>query len=159
MFLARRLVILVAAAGCRGRRSGLSRGEEPDNEPAGAGALTDGFETPQPSWEREYADTTVRLLAHDRSNRAAHGGQFSEHFQFEAGTRQPVFCQLRRCRRVPITAELGVSLSSDRTKQGPSSSARSCSPPTSIRRPKLHRSSCCPAPSSVGSIDGRASNS
>ena len=56
--------------------------------------LRDGFETPQPVWEREHTDTVIRLLEHDRSQRAAHDGRLSEHFHFEAGPGQSVLREL-----------------------------------------------------------------
>jgi len=46
--------------------------------------LHDDFETPGAVWERERTDTTINLLAHERSIRAAYDGKQSERFQFEA---------------------------------------------------------------------------
>src|SRR5689334_19120966 len=60
----------------------------PEDEGAGAPAtatLRDGFEDPRPAWRREETDATINLLAHDRSDRAAHEGRLSERFHFEAG--------------------------------------------------------------------------
>ena len=117
MFLPRRLVSLVAAAGFVVGGVVLSRGEQQDDAPAAAGALKDGFETPQPSWEREYTDTTVRLSAHDRSDRAAHQGRLAEHFQFDAGVGGQFFVSYA-LPKVPVTADLGVSLFVRSNKQG-----------------------------------------
>ena len=117
MFLPRRLVSLVAAAGFVVGGVVLSRGEQQDDGPASAGALKDGFETPQPSWEREYTDTTVRLSAHDRSDRAAHQGQLAEHFQFDAGIGGQFFVSYA-LPKVPVTADLGVTLFVRSNKQG-----------------------------------------
>jgi hypothetical protein len=117
MFLARRLVCLVAVAGFVAGGLVMTRGEQQDKDPAGAAALKDGFETPQPAWEREYTDTTVRLQAHDRSNRAAHGGQLSEHFQFEAGIGSQFFVSYA-LPKVPVTAGLRLSLCVRSNKQG-----------------------------------------
>ncbi len=50
-------------------------------EPA---VIRDGFETPRPVWNREQTDATITLQVHDRSDRAAHEGRTSEHFQFSA---------------------------------------------------------------------------
>ena len=47
MFLARRLMFLVTVAGIVAGGLAMSRGEQPDKDSAGAGSLTDGFETPQ----------------------------------------------------------------------------------------------------------------
>ncbi|MDG3005137.1 hypothetical protein [Paludisphaera mucosa] len=55
--------------------------EAPKAEPA---VLHDGFEAPAVAWRREHTDTTITLLGHDRSDRAAHDGRQSERFQFEA---------------------------------------------------------------------------
>ena len=61
---------------------------------AGAGAddgaknattLHDDFESTRTAWRQEESDATIRLLAHDRSSRAAHDGRLSEHFRFDAG--------------------------------------------------------------------------
>ena len=117
MYLARRLVCLVAIAGFVAGGLVICRGEQQDQDTPGAGVLKDGFETPQPSWEREYTDTTVRLLAHDRSNRAAHGGQLSEHFHFEASIGGQFFVSYA-LPKVPVTAELGLSLYVRSNKQG-----------------------------------------
>jgi hypothetical protein len=117
MNLARRLVYLVAIAGFVAGGLAMSRGEQIEKESDGAGALTDGFETPQPSWEREYTDTNVRLLAHDRSNRAAHGGQLSEHFHFESGVGSQFFVSYP-LPRVPVTPDLSLGLYVRSNRQG-----------------------------------------
>ena len=117
MFLPRRLVCLVAVAGFVAGGLVICRGEQQDSDSAGAVTLKDGFETPQPAWEREYTDTTVRLLAHDRSNRAAHGGHLSEHFHFEAGIGSQFFVSYA-LPRVPVTPGLSLSLYVRSNKQG-----------------------------------------
>ena len=71
---------LVVAGGADGDKKTAAPEPSRDDE-----VLRDGFETPQPVWEREHTDTVIRLLEHDRSQRAAHGGRLSEHFHFEAG--------------------------------------------------------------------------
>ncbi len=60
----------------------LAAANQDEKRPPG---LHDDFEGPRPVWRREESDATIRLLAHDRSQRAAHDGQLSEHLQFEAG--------------------------------------------------------------------------
>ena len=59
----------------------------------------------------------MRLMAHDRSNRAAHGGQLSEHFHF-AATLGGQFFVSYALPRVPVTPELGVTLFVRSNKQG-----------------------------------------
>ncbi len=59
--------------------------QEPAARPAAEGAsLRDDYEAERPTWQQEYTDTTVRLLTHERSDRAAHGGRQSERFVFDA---------------------------------------------------------------------------
>lgn len=86
-----------------------ARGEPPADAPAGRDVIRDGFETPRPSWQEEYTDTTVRLLSHDRSDRAAHGGRTSERFQFEAGPGSRFFVS-EALPNIPVTEDLGISL-------------------------------------------------
>ena len=83
MIVARRLIEVIVTAGMLlGLLIALRADEE--RPPGRPDAWQDGFETPLPTWQREYTDATVNLQVHDRSQRAAHGGQLSEHFQFEA---------------------------------------------------------------------------
>ena len=117
MLLARRLVSLVAVAAFMAGGLAITRGEQQDKGSARPGTLTDGFETPQPSWEREYTDTTVRLLAHDRSNQAAHGGQLSEHFHFESGLGSQFFVSYA-LPKVPVSAQLTIGLHVRSNRQG-----------------------------------------
>src|SRR4051794_70057 len=56
-------------------------GDEPKSPSA---SLRDGFETAQVCWEQEHTDTTINLIAQERSVRAAHEGKLSERFDFEA---------------------------------------------------------------------------
>ncbi len=79
------------------------------SRPANGAALHDGYETGRTSWQQEYTDATVRLLVHERSDRAAHGGKLSERFVFEAtaGTR---FFVSEAMPKVPVTEDLGLSL-------------------------------------------------
>src|SRR3954468_1152932 len=67
------VVRAVCPIGARGR------GEEK------AGALHEDFEGPQTGWRREGTDATVRLIAHERSDRGAHDGRTSERFHFDTG--------------------------------------------------------------------------
>ena len=103
-------------------------------------ALQDGFETAQPIWQREYTDATVTLQAHDRSERAAHGGRLSEHFQFESTSGNQFFVSYATP-RVPVSDDLSVSVFV-RANRGRCSDlcVESFSPRTSTRRPRPRRS-------------------
>ena len=71
--------------------------------------IRDGFETPATVWEQEQTDAVINLFAHDRSQRAAHDGRLSEHFQFAAGPGSSFFYSYR-LPKVPVTDDLRVSL-------------------------------------------------
>src|SRR3954452_15691395 len=71
--------------------------------------LRDGFEDDRTSWRQEETDVTVRLQAHDRSDRAAHGGLRSEHFRFTAQAGS-AFYYSYRVGKVPVTPDLKASL-------------------------------------------------
>jgi hypothetical protein len=116
MVLARRFLQVVFAAGMVVGTLVASNGGE-DKGPAESGTLRDGFETAQPIWQREYSDTTVKLLAQDRSERAAHGGRLSEHFQFDAGLGSQFFVSYA-VPRIPISEELSVGLHVRSTRAG-----------------------------------------
>lgn len=73
------------------------------------GTLHDDFESARVSWKREETDTTIRLLAHDRSNRAAHDGRLSEHFQFDAGPGSEFYYSYA-LPKIPVTNDLRVDL-------------------------------------------------
>ncbi len=70
-----------------------------------AASLHDSFETAQVAWEREHTDTTINLIAQDRSVRAAHDGNQSEHFQFEADTGSQFFVSYA-LPKIPVTDKL-----------------------------------------------------
>jgi hypothetical protein len=108
MRVAYRFLLRGLAAGLLVAGLVTSRGEDAKPD-AAAAELRDGFETAGTGWEREYADTTVRLLVHDRSDRAAHGGRRSEHFAFEAGAGSQFFVSYA-LPKVPVTRDLAVSL-------------------------------------------------
>ena len=71
--------------------------------------IRDGFETPATVWEQEQTDAVINLFAHDRTQRAAHDGRLSEHFQFAAGPGSSFFYSYR-LPKVPATNDLRVSL-------------------------------------------------
>ena len=108
MIVARRLVEVIVTAGMLVGLLVVSRGGE-EKRPGRPDALRDGFETAEPSWQREYTDATVNLQVHDRSQRAAHGGRLSEHFQFETTSGNQFFVSYATP-RVPVNDDLSVSV-------------------------------------------------
>jgi hypothetical protein len=78
----------------------------------GGGASTtlrDGFESDKVSWRQERTDATVKIFAHERTNRAAHEGQLSEGFQFEAGVGGGLYFSYKTP-NIPVTKALKVGL-------------------------------------------------
>jgi hypothetical protein len=71
--------------------------------------LRDGFETARPAWRQEESDATVTLIAHDRTDRAAHEGSRSERFRFQAGPGSSLFYSYE-LPKVPVTDDLAVDL-------------------------------------------------
>ncbi len=116
MWMARRFLQVVVAAGMVVGVFVASNGGE-DQGPAETATLRDGFEVGQTVWQREYSDTTVNLLAQDRSERAAHGGRLSEHFQFNAGPGSQFFVSYA-LPRIPVSAELTAALYVRSTRAG-----------------------------------------
>jgi hypothetical protein len=108
MIVARRFVEVIVSAGMLVSLLVVSRGGE-DKPPAPPDALQDRFETPQPSWQREYTDGAITLQVQDRSERAAHGGRLSEHFQFETTSGNQFFVSYATP-RVPVSDDLSVSV-------------------------------------------------
>ena len=108
MNVARRFIEVMVTAGMLVGLLVVSRGGE-EQPPGRPDALQDGFETAQPSWQREYTDATVNLQVHDRSQRAAHGGRLSEHFQFEATSGTQFFVSYTTP-QVPVSDDLSVSV-------------------------------------------------
>lgn len=78
------------------------------DEPSTA-TLRDGFEGPKSAWRQEETDTTVDLLAHDRTDRARRGGTRSEHFKFVAKPGSTLFYSYKMP-NLPIGPELGASV-------------------------------------------------
>jgi hypothetical protein len=110
MFVPRRLVPVVVAAGmAAGLVLAAVKGDDQKPAPDAKAAIRDGFEEPQPVWLREYADAAVNLIAHERSNRAAHGGRLSERFQFEAGGGKRFFVSYAPP-HIPVSDDLNVVL-------------------------------------------------
>lgn len=50
--------------------------------PSASAQLRDSFEGPQPTWTLKEADCGVRVLAHERTYRAARSGQASEYLRW-----------------------------------------------------------------------------
>jgi hypothetical protein len=123
MFVARRVVEVIVTAGFLLGYLVVSRGGEDDKAPAAREVFRDGFETPLASWQREYADATVKLLAQDRTNRAAHGGRLSEHFQLES-TSGSQFLVSYATPRIPVNDDLSVSVFVRANRRGPQVYAR-----------------------------------
>ena len=73
------------------------------------GTIQENFESARPAWHQEQTDATIRLIAHERSNRAAHEGRFSERFQFESGPGS-AFYYSYSLPKVPVTDALQASL-------------------------------------------------
>lgn len=71
--------------------------------------LRDGFESPAVAWRRERADTTINLLAQERSDRAAYEGRLSERFQFEADLGSQFFVSYP-LPNIPVTDKLEIVL-------------------------------------------------
>lgn len=91
--------------------AGESAASTPRDEPAAA-TLTEGFESERPTWRQEDAEgwAAIRLQAHDRTSRARHGGQRSEHFALASdGPDGSVFYSYP-LPRIPLVADLEVSL-------------------------------------------------
>ncbi len=74
-----------------------------------ASTIRDGFETPRVAWRQEQTDAPIRIFAQERTRRAAHEGQFSEGFQFEAGLGGGLYYSYA-LPRIPVTEDLKVGL-------------------------------------------------
>lgn len=74
------------------------------------GSYRDGFETEQPTWRREESDITARLLGHERSEQARHGGQRSERFAFASEGPGSSFFYSLPLPKIPLAEDLEVSL-------------------------------------------------
>ena len=93
MFLSRRDIAVLAAAGFMALGTGVIGGEPAKEKPAKSAVIRDGYETGPPTWQREYTDTTMRLMAHERSDRAARRRAALRAFPVRGGSRQPVLRQ------------------------------------------------------------------
>ncbi|WP_165224479.1 hypothetical protein [Aquisphaera insulae] len=98
---------LTAAAGTPARDDGEADAKVPAAEKPKASTFHDDFESPQVAWEREHTDTTINLISQERSDRAAHDGNRSERFQFEAGAGGQFFVSYA-VPKVPVSDSLSV---------------------------------------------------
>ena len=64
---------------------------------------------PRRAGRREHTDAVIRLLKHDRSERAAHGGRLSEHFHFESGPGSQFFVSYATP-KIPVSDDLRIGL-------------------------------------------------
>ncbi|AMV37657.1 hypothetical protein [Planctomyces sp. SH-PL62] len=108
------LVLAAGLVGSGGLALGVAAQEAADvpesaPEAADPNVLHDGFETPAAVWRREHTDTTINLLAQERSDRAANDGRLSERFQFEAEPGSQFFVSYP-LPNVPVTDALEASL-------------------------------------------------
>ncbi len=90
----------------------LGQRPEPSNAPAApaaSGTIRDGFEEGKVVWRQEQTDAAYKIFAHERTRRAAHEGQLSEGFQFEAGIGGGLYYSYA-LPKIPITDPLKVSL-------------------------------------------------
>jgi hypothetical protein len=87
-----------------------------DDEPQAT--YHEGFETDRPTWRQEETDVEVNLLAHDRSESAAHDGTKSEHFRFTVdGSGSALYYSLS-LPKIPVTANLNVRMFVRSTRDG-----------------------------------------
>jgi hypothetical protein len=115
MRFALRFALVVAFGGFLAGLVVAARFDDGGKPPAATEVLRDGFETPDPVWEREHTDAVIRLLAHDRTQRAAHGGRLSERFQFESGPGSQFFVSYATP-KIPVSddTKIGLFVRSDR---------------------------------------------
>ncbi len=78
----------------------------------------EGFEDKASSWRREETDASITVQAHERSTKAAHEGRTSERFAFTAGPGSVLYYSLECPRKIPITADLRVSLYARSSRPG-----------------------------------------
>ncbi len=89
----------------------IDRAEEVVASPPRRGTATfhEGFESPQTAWQHEYSDSTIKLIAQERTDRAAHDGRLSERFQFDADGGSQFFVSYE-LPKIPVTSNLVATL-------------------------------------------------
>ncbi len=108
MRIDRRWIAMVVSTGLLAALGAQPKGNE-DDPKTPAVSLHDSFESSQIAWEREHTDTSINLIAQDRSVRAAHDGNHSEHFQFEADTGSQFFVSYA-LPKIPVTDKLQAAV-------------------------------------------------
>lgn len=78
--------------------------------PRASATMAEGFETERPSWRQEDADSAIRLLVHERSERARHAGQRSERFVFTSEGPGSSFYYSYPLPEIPLTEDLEITL-------------------------------------------------
>jgi hypothetical protein len=73
-------------------------------------SLHEGFETNRTTWMQEETDVEVNLQAHDRTARAVHEGQRSEHFKFIASGPGNLLFYSLALGKIPVSEKLKASL-------------------------------------------------
>jgi hypothetical protein len=109
MCATRSSIAILIAAGLLGAFHSALAGNGEDKEKSPPASLHDDFEAPRIAWEREHTDTTINLIAQERSPRAAHDGNQSERFQFEADPGSQFFVSYP-LPKVPVTESLTTAL-------------------------------------------------
>ncbi len=77
--------------------------------PEAAGVLAEAFETGPVRWVQEASDATIRPIAHEISDAAAHAGKSSERIAFEAGAGSYSYYSYP-LPKLPLTDDLRVRL-------------------------------------------------
>jgi hypothetical protein len=85
------------------------RGPSPSSGVATA-SLHEGFESERATWRQEETDIEVNLQAHDRTDRARHDGQRSEHFRFTSAGNGSLMLYSLPLGRIPLTEDLTAGL-------------------------------------------------
>ncbi len=110
-FGARTWAILLALAVLGDRPLGAQEAAPPLEASASKpeGTLVDGFETGRPVWRQEETDATFLLRDHDRTDRAAREGRYSERFRFQAGLGSALYYSYA-VPRTPVVEDLKATL-------------------------------------------------
>lgn len=153
MFVARRFLQVMCAACVLAGVIVASRVGAEGSRPPEPGVWRDDFESPEPRWQREYTDAALSLQAQDRSDRAAHSGQLSEHFRFESTSGSQFFVSYVTP-RVAINEDVRVSVFIRCNRSGPQVFARVVLPADVDPITKAHRLSWFRGRSSTSPIAG-----
>lgn len=102
-------IAVVASASLAALPAAALAGDDEESSKVSAARLHDDFEGPRIAWEREHTDTTINLIAQERSPRAAQDGTRSERFQFESEPGSQFFVSYP-LPKVPVTDALTTVL-------------------------------------------------